>query len=108
MQACVLTSVAAEGGVAGRSKRAGETAWCDIWQDEHALTPTVKYEPTWASGETPFVAVTWILFAQPASGFTCPCATRFGSWQARHICAFELSRTRKFCAMRSIFCTCGS
>src|SRR5579872_5051738 len=49
-----------------------------------------------------------MLFANPASGFTWPCTTRFGSWQAKHICARELSRTRKFCAILSIVWTCGS
>src|ERR1051326_2684390 len=49
-----------------------------------------------------------MLLLKPASGFTWPCTTRLGSWQARHICAPELSRTRKFCAILSIFCTCGS
>src|SRR5215469_17632393 len=49
-----------------------------------------------------------MLFVQPASGFTWPCTARLGSWQARHNWPFELSRTRKFCATRSIDCTCGS
>src|SRR5215471_1489450 len=99
MQDCVDTSVAADAGVAGRRRRAGETAWCDRWHEEQALTPTARYDPTCASGDTPFVAVECTLFVQPASGLTCPCTVRFGSWHARHICAFELSRTRKFCAM---------
>src|SRR5450755_1663086 len=43
----------------------------------------------------------------PAKGLICPCTMRVGSWQARHICALELSRTRKFCAILSIACTCG-
>src|SRR5947208_16971932 len=42
------------------------------------------------------------------NGLFCPFTVR-GSvdWQARHICPFELSRTRKFCDMRAIDCTCG-
>src|ERR1700690_96750 len=48
-----------------------------------------------------------MLFANPASGLICPCTTRFGSWQARHIWAFELSRTRNICATVSMPCTCG-
>src|SRR5579871_1269237 len=48
-----------------------------------------------------------MLVLNPVSGFTLPCTTRLGSWQARHNCAFELSITRKFCAILSVACTCG-
>src|SRR5579862_1176187 len=49
-----------------------------------------------------------MLFGQPASALICPCTVRVGSWQERHICAFELSRTKKFCAILSFPWTCGS
>src|ERR1017187_5285385 len=48
-----------------------------------------------------------MLLVHPASGLTCPCITRLGSWQARHICPAELSRTRNSCATLSSPCTCG-
>src|SRR5215831_10175431 len=48
-----------------------------------------------------------MLPVQPLSGLTCAVTVRLLSWQARHICPFELSRTRNFCAMTSIPCACG-
>src|SRR5579862_8009191 len=49
-----------------------------------------------------------MLLVKPARGFICPTTTRLGSWHAMHICALELSRTRKFCAILSMFWLCGS
>src|SRR5579862_3257500 len=48
-----------------------------------------------------------MLVLHPASGLTLPDITRLGSWQARHIAPFELSRTRKFCESKSLACTCA-
>src|SRR5450631_3723852 len=49
-----------------------------------------------------------MLLGQPASWLTWPCRVRVGSWQARHICPLELSRTRNCCASLSLYCTWGS
>src|SRR6266567_6089543 len=44
-----------------------------------------------------------------ASGLICPLTVRgFTSWHARQSCPAEPSRTRKFCEIWSIDCTCGA
>src|ERR1039458_7878345 len=48
-----------------------------------------------------------MLFDHADKGLICPWTTRFGSWHDRHICPLELSRTRKFCAIWSMFWVWG-
>ncbi len=45
MQLCVTESYEGDAGVAGRSNLAGASESCVMWHEEHALTPTVGYDP---------------------------------------------------------------